>query len=138
MEIIVDLPLLETLLDAHSDALGLDLVAYRNHCCRMTNICLALQAGSVSASEKTQIAAAFHDIGIWTHRTFDYLEPSAMLAREYLNQSGRADWADEVSAMITEHHKVTHYQGSSLVEAFRRADLADVSLGMLRFGLPSD
>ncbi|WP_239990656.1 MULTISPECIES: hypothetical protein [unclassified Pseudomonas] len=33
-----------------------------------------------------QIAAAFHDLGIWTHGTLDYLAPSRMLARASARQ----------------------------------------------------
>ena len=36
------------------------------------------------------IAAAFHDIGIWTAGTFDYLEPSVRVAAAYLTGTGRA------------------------------------------------
>jgi len=40
--------------------------------------------------------------------------------------------------MIGEHHKLRHYrnQPSGLVEAFRQADLVDVSHGLFAFGLP--
>ena len=39
--------------------------------------------------------------------------------------------------MIVEHHKLTPYRNNPgwLVEPFRRADLVDVSRGVLRFGL---
>lgn len=136
-EILTELPLLETLLDAHSEAIGLDLIAYRNHCCRVVNLCMALYGDDPDALEKAQIAAAFHDIGIWTHKTFDYLAPSSELALQYLRQSGRGGWSDEVAAMVTEHHKITAAPGK-LVDAFRRADLVDVSLGLLRAGLPAN
>ena len=41
--------------------------------------------------------------------------------------------------MILNHHKVTRYRNNAgpLVEAFRKADWVDVSLGALRFGLPA-
>ena len=43
----------------------------------------------------------------------------------------------EVTAMIQEHHKLTAYRGDPawLVEPFRRADLVDVSRGVVRYGL---
>ena len=39
--------------------------------------------------------------------------------------------------MIREHHKLTRYRGETdrFVEAFRRADWVDVSMGLRRFGL---
>jgi hypothetical protein len=133
--VLTDLPLLEGLLDAHAEAIGLDLPAYRNHCFRVVNLCLAVHGDDPPSRDKAQVAAAFHDLGIWTHRTFDYLAPSAELARQYLRQSGREAWQDEVVAMITEHHKLRPAAGD-LVDAFRRADWMDVSLGLLQARLP--
>lgn len=84
------------------------------------------------------VAAVFHDLAIWTHGTIDYLRPSAPLAREWLQDGGHADWADEIDAMIDLHHRFRPWTtpGGELVEAFRKADLVDVSLGRVRFGLP--
>ena len=41
--------------------------------------------------------------------------------------------------MVEMHHKLTPYRGehAAIVEAFRRADLVDVTFGLVRFGLPS-
>jgi hypothetical protein len=88
--------------------------------------------------EKIAVAAVFHDLGIWTNKTFDYLAPSVALAREHLATRGMADWIPEIEAMIVEHHKVTPSRANpqSLVESFRRADWIDVSRGLRRFGLP--
>ncbi len=46
------------------------------------------------------VAAVFHDLGIWTNGTFDYLAPSIALARDYLVASAREDWTDEIEEMI--------------------------------------
>ena len=50
------------------------------------------------------------------------------------------DWSAEITAMIREHHKIRSYrqEPSALVEALREADWVDVSLGLLRAGLPRD
>jgi hypothetical protein len=129
---------LDQLLDDHAAEIGGDLAGYRNHAYRVANICLALSAGDADAREKIAIAVAFHDMGIWTDRTFDYIEPSVRLAEAYLRRIDRAAWSAEIAAMIREHHKVTPYRGNAgvLVEPFRRADWADVSFGVLRAGLP--
>ncbi|MNK78132.1 hypothetical protein D3C87_977510 [compost metagenome] len=60
------------------------------------------------------------------------------LAVDYLETRQRPELIDEVSALILEHHKVRPYRfaNATTVEAFRRADLIDVSLGLVRFGLP--
>ncbi|HZR34645.1 MAG TPA: HD domain-containing protein [Nevskia sp.] len=130
--------LLDELLERHREALGADFTAYRNHCCRVVNFCAALAPGAAEALRKAAIAAAFHDLGIWTDRTFDYLPPSERLAEAYLRGAGLAEWSAEVTAMIGQHHKLTAYrrEPAALVEAFRKADLVDVSMGLVRHGLP--
>ncbi len=130
--------LLDRVLDAHAAELGADFHAYRNHTYRVVNFCAALAPCSDAALEKVALAAAFHDLGIWTARTFDYLAPSIDLACTHLACSGHADWRDNIAGMIREHHKIRSYRGaaSELIEPFRRADWIDVSLGALSFGLP--
>ena len=100
-------PTVEEVLDHHGSELGDDLIAYRNHVYRVVNLCLALVGDRPVELEKIAVAAAFHDIGIWTHNTFDYIAPSVAIAREHLAARGRADWIPEIEAMIVNHHKVT-------------------------------
>jgi hypothetical protein len=131
--------LLDELLQRHAPALGNDFAAYRNHTYRVINFCSALSTDDPVPLEKMAIAAAFHDLGIWTDETFDYLPPSERLAQAYLAKSGKSEWAPEISAMIHEHHKITRYTAANpnwLVEAFRRGNLVDVSRGIFTFDLP--
>jgi hypothetical protein len=132
-----DAPLLTTILELHRAALGADFAAYRNHCLRVIAM---TPAPSTDDAAKVQIAAAFHDLGIWTHRIFDYLEPSAALARDWLAAHDLLAWSDEIAAMILWHHRLRPAPGpaSALVENFRRADWCDVLLGWPRFGIPRD
>ena len=127
----------DDVLDAHRDALGRDYEAYRHHVYRVANLCIAQLSRADDDVEKASIAAVFHDLGIWTDRTFDYLEPSVRLAHDYLTRRGRADWIAEVTAAIRQHHKLSRYDGphARLVEAFRRADWIDVTLGLRAHGL---
>jgi hypothetical protein len=136
--VLTSVTLLDELLQHHASALGNDYTAYRNHTYRVINFCSALSSDDPVSLEKVAIAAAFHDMGIWTDKTFDYLPPSERLAQAYLVKRGKAEWASEIGAMIHEHHKITRYRPNpnSLVEAFRRADLVDVSRGIFAFGLP--
>jgi len=136
--LLTSLPTVEEVLDDHAPELGHDLTAYRNHVYRVVNLCLAIAADNRVELEKITVAAVFHDLGIWTNHTFDYIAPSVALAREHLAARGMADWIPEIEAMIVNHHKVTpsHANPQSLVESFRRADWIDVSLGLRRFGLP--
>jgi hypothetical protein len=128
---------LDTILQGHATALGHDFTAYRNHAYRVANFCLALAPDRAMRVDMVAIAAAFHDLGIWTAGTFDYLRPSVTLAKSYVHHAGRSDWAEELEAMIVEHHKLTPYRNNPhwLVEPFRRADVVDLSRGLVRFGL---
>jgi hypothetical protein len=124
------------MLDAHVTALGEDFVAYRNHVYRVINLCAAI-AGRREV-EKIAVAAAFHDLAIWTDRTFDYIAPSIALAQRYLAAGAHEDWSADVERMIGNHHKITASAShpDSPVEAFRRADWIDVTRGLRTFGVP--
>lgn len=115
---------------------GVDHDKYKNHVYRVFLNCLLIDREK-SNEEKYAIAAVFHDIGIWTDHTIDYLEPSIGQARTYLAETGRQDWTDEITLMIYWHHKMRPYKGkhNNTVESFRKADWIDVSLGLLNFGV---
>lgn len=135
--LLTEIATLDEVLSAHASELGRDFEGYRNHTYRVVNLCVALSPAAAAQPEKVAVAAAFHDLGIWTDGTFDYLEPSIQLAKAHLAHVGKTEWEPEVTQMIREHHKITTYRGGSseLVEPFRRADWVDVSRGLLRFGL---
>jgi len=135
---LTNLPTVERVLGDHASVLGHDRIAYRNHVYRVANLCLAVAGDNPVELEKLAVAAVFHDLGIWTNHTFDYIPPSVVLAREHLTSRGLTDWIPEVEAMIVNHHKITSPRADpkSLVESFRRADWIDVSRGLRRFGLP--
>src|SRR5262245_26158544 len=135
--LITSFPTVEEVLEEHASQLGHDLTAYRNHVYRVVNLCLAIAGDRPVELEKIAVAAVFHDLGIWTNKTFDYIAPSVAVAREHLAARGIADWIPEIEAMIVNHHKITASRPDppSLVEAFRRADWIDVSRGLRRFGL---
>lgn len=128
---------LDALLQAHAAQLGDDFTLYRNHCYRVANLCVAQSSPDAQQLERIAIAAAFHDLGIWTEGTFDYLQPSAALASAYLAGAGKAEWVPEITEMILQHHKISRYRGNPewLVEPFRRADWVDVTRGLLSLGL---
>src|SRR5215467_11916971 len=136
--LLTSLPTVEEVLDDHASELGHDFIAYRNHVYRVANLCLAIVGDSGVELEKIAVAAVFHDLGIWTDKTFDYIAPSIALAREYLVARAREDWITDISAMIADHHKITPSMANphSLVEPFRQADWIDVTGGLRRFGIP--
>lgn len=128
--------IIDGLLDEYKDHLKNDLVKYRNHVYRVYHLCLLIDSDSQN-NEKYAIAAVFHDLGIWTHNTFDYLNPSVQLVKQWLEKEKKPGWFSEISLMIDNHHKLSRYTGEYVqtVETFRKADWIDVSLRLLRFGL---
>jgi hypothetical protein len=134
--VLTEIAELDDVLDAHAPALGGDFSGYRNHAYRVMNLCLALSPSG--DRKKIALTAAFHDLGIWTAATFDYIPPSVELASTHLAASGQSRWAPEIETTIRHHHKLTRYRPDPewLVEPFRKADLIDVSRGLVTFGLP--
>ena len=130
-------PTIDEVLTNHASDLRHDFTGYRNHVYRVVNLCAAI-VGDRREIQKVAVAAAFHDLGIWTNQTFDYIPPSLALAREYLAARGQTDWIAEIERMIADHHKITPSTASprSLVEPFRRADWIDVTRGLRTFGVP--
>ncbi len=138
MRIELSLPLVDEILEDWRSLIGDEYMAYRNHIYRMLHFCFALQDCSAEDKEKLMIAACFHDLGIWIDDTVDYIPPSIPPAMSYLEKHGHHAWNDDIRLMISEHHKLTAYDNPKrpLVELFRRGDLVDFSLGLVRFGLP--
>jgi hypothetical protein len=140
MQVERDLKLVDEILGSFKSIIGSDFNAYRNHVYRVINLCYSLGDFSANDKEKIQIAACFHDIGIWTAGSLDYLPPSEAEASRYLAEKGKGEWVAEVTEMIEMHHRVRPCSDSpfALVEPFRRADIADFSLGIVPMGLSKD
>jgi hypothetical protein len=126
--------IIEKVLEENKNFLKSDYDKYKNHVYRVFHLCLKIDRQTEN-TDKYAIAAAFHDLGIWTHQTFDYLEPSINQAREYLDRIRKPEWKDEIACMIDMHHKWSRYSGQNekTVEAFRRADWIDVTWGIINF-----
>lgn len=137
MAIEESIPLLELILGQWKGRIGKDYLAYKNHVYRMVHFCFAIHPCNEEERQKIIIAGCFHDIGIWSDGTVDYLPPSVAQAKAYLTQNHLEAWSAEIELMIDMHHKLKKYKDDRypLVEAFRKADLVDVSLGMVKFGL---
>ena len=141
-EVLRDLPLAEEILEsnryrAHGDDAGYD--AYKAHVYRVVNFARALAPSATDSDDKLAVAAAFHDLAAFD--TLDYLAPSIVAQDAWLKQTGRDAWSDELALIVAEHHRLSGYAATRpyapLVEAVRRADLVDVSQGLIRFGIPS-
>jgi HD domain len=127
--------IIDDILQKFKTVMGPHYDRYKNHVYRVFLNCLLID-NEKNNEEKYSIAAAFHDIGIWTNHTFDYLDPSVEQAKIYLTETGRPEWIEEVSLMINWHHKISEYRGvhEKIVESFRKADWIDFSLGLRTFG----
>lgn len=126
---------IETLLLSFQPGMGKDYEKYRNHVYRVFLNCGLIDPDN-KHQEKYAIVAVFHDIGIWTDHTIDYLDPSIVQLNQYLAATGRQEWIEECSRMIQWHHKTNTYNGpyAQTVETFRKADWIDVSLGLITYG----
>ncbi|MEV0298639.1 hypothetical protein [Nocardia sp. NPDC050710] len=133
------------ILEDWGSALGADHRGYLNHAIRVVQVAdlLHLRAGGGEAELPSGrlefiVAAAFHDLGIWSDGTWDYLPPSIERARQWLTESGHEDRIPLVTTMIDDHHKLRPAgEPLSPIELFRKADTVDFSSGVLRFGIPS-
>jgi hypothetical protein len=117
-------------------ALGEDRAAYRGHAYRVFNFARAILA-SGARDDVLAVTSAFHDLGIWSDRTFDYLAPSIARADAYLRERRPDLPAELVAAAIDNHHKLRKVERDEggVVEAFRLADRVDLSRGLWRAGL---
>lgn len=137
MRILEQHEIIEAVLEPWSAALGPARVAYRGHVYRVLNAARWL-LGTERHDALLAVAGAFHDLGIWSDATFDYLPPSARRAEQYAHEHGEIDPA-LVATIIEQHHRLRRYVEAApladVVEAFRRADLVDLSRGLLSAGL---
>ena len=136
MNVHESIPLIDNTLGEFAQTIGRDLAGYRNHVYRMVNFAYAFGEFDEEAQKKIAIAGCFHDFGIWPSRTLDYLEPSAARAGKYLAENGMENWQIQIGEMIRQHHKLSNYKSDPMVEAFRKGDLVDFSLGIIKCGLP--
>ncbi|KAJ3322116.1 hypothetical protein HDV06_003567 [Boothiomyces sp. JEL0866] len=130
--------LLDSILNEYSSVIGADFAGYKSHCYRIYNL-FHLYSVPANATEEKQlaIATAFHDIGLWTKNTVDYIDPSVEESKLYLKKHPDllpSAYHDIVFAMIDNHHKIFEYKENAQVEAFRKADWADATLGFRTFG----
>lgn len=127
---------IDAILAPWREQIGSDYLAYRNHVVRMATCCLWLKPCSAEQQRLIEVAACFHDIGLWTANTLDYLPPSLPPAEAYLAEHGLSDAYPIVREMILMHHSLRALPAADpLVELFRQGDWVDFSRGLVRFGL---
>lgn len=111
----------------------MDFPCYRNHVYRVYYLCLHFAKGDPEPA--VSVAAAFHDLGIWTDKTWDYLPPSIRAAEDWIDAQLAEAQRETIKQIIDYHHLRGRYTGpfAEWVEPFRKADWLDLSFG-LRYG----
>ncbi|GAB5404680.1 MAG: HD domain-containing protein [Aureliella sp.] len=138
IEIKLDRPRIDGILESYSDVIGDDLPGYRNHVYRVTTYAMHFLDYVEEHEPVVETALAYHDIGLWTDRELAYLEPSETVAAA---DNAKHQWGldpDLLQGIIHWHHKVFRYKGpqETVVEACRKADWIDASKGLVRKGMP--
>jgi len=138
-----DSKLLDGHLEKYKEQFGNDYEGYRNHCLRVLSFAVQHLKDTGYSQQKVEkaipvmeLAVAYHDIGLWTDAKLDYLERSA--ARMEMDTTNVSAHEREVAKQaILQHHKLTTWAGSDadIVNAIRKADWTDASLGIFTGGL---
>jgi hypothetical protein len=142
-------PVLDDELFGLASTLRPDFKAYRNHCLRVATFTKYFLPEFVeeeipNAMELVSMALAYHDLGLWSDNALAYLEPSLARMEAALLPEGNYS-SKEMAIMkeiILQHHKVTDFHSDlglaadALVNAVRKADWADATMGVVRFGMP--
>jgi hypothetical protein len=116
-----------------------------------------LEEGAVPAHAMNvmALALAYHDIGLWTDGALNYLAPSVSVMNKDMENQLEEEESDgplppfsdadleTARAIILEHHKFRHWDkpaesvvDSALVNAVRRGDWADATMGFVKSGMP--
>jgi len=120
------------LFNVHAAVFGTDLPVYRGHVHRVIGLVGAQCDVRDALARPLGVAAFFHDAGIWFDNTWNYLPSSIRRATAALDAEDQRQ-AGLVSALIAEHHRLRPaHSADPLVEAFRRADLTDLTASALR------
>jgi len=136
-----EIDLLDKILEPWKKSIGDDFQAYKNHVLRILNYCFYLTTPDKEEKEILIIAAAFHNLGIWSGGKLnpDYIPQSIIDAEIYLQQYKMFDHIDDICFIIENHNKIRSieiFPSRFLAEMFRQANLIDLSVGFLKFGVP--
>lgn len=126
---------IKTILKGFEQPLDSEFSAYHNHCQRVYYYAKTILL--MKENHKLAVASAFHDLDIWVSDHMDYLHGSADLAVSYIESNNLGFLPEEMKFIIQNHHKLRSIKGNIEAEAFRKADLIDLTSGLIRFNIPS-
>jgi hypothetical protein len=136
-------PIIDEYLAKYADVIGDDMTAYKGHLLRVESYAYHFlgQGASVDTETRRAVSAAlaYHDIALWTDLTLAYLEPSRDRAARDLKASFNAEQLELIENIIYWHHKITPFEGphADIVNAVRKADWVDATMGTVHFGMPT-
>ena len=130
-------PWVEELLACYESLIGKDFPGYRNHVYRTITYAMHFLDNETEFEQLVETAFVYHDIGLWTDHELAYLEPSEAVA---LRDNEKYEWGlnpEMLRNAIHWHHNILPYKGPSqhVVEACRKTDWVDASMGVLKKGL---
>ena len=130
-------PTVERFLPHIAAEVGPDFTAYRNHIYRVLSYATHFLGDEPREREHIAFALVFHDVGIWTDHELAYLEPSEAAAERVRAQHAPHLDPTLVANIIHWHHKLLSFAGpdAHIVNAARKADWIDASMGMVRHGV---
>eukprot|EP00537_Pseudo-nitzschia_pungens_P014402 CAMPEP_0172388096 /NCGR_PEP_ID=MMETSP1061-20121228/5259_1 /TAXON_ID=37318 /ORGANISM="Pseudo-nitzschia pungens, Strain cf. pungens" /LENGTH=237 /DNA_ID=CAMNT_0013117905 /DNA_START=88 /DNA_END=801 /DNA_ORIENTATION=- len=128
--------------------IGQDLGSYRNHCLRVLTFTRFFlpDLDEESLSDVMDLSATvipYLHIGLWTGESFNFLESSEEKLEKSLGDTFPEIEMEIMRAIVLQQYKTSDYTGlrsqtgNALVNAVRKANWVDTTMGLIRFNLPS-
>eukprot|EP01006_Ploeotia_vitrea_P055791 TRINITY_DN68032_c0_g1_i1.p1 TRINITY_DN68032_c0_g1~~TRINITY_DN68032_c0_g1_i1.p1 ORF type:complete len:214 (+),score=31.46 TRINITY_DN68032_c0_g1_i1:38-679(+) len=130
--------ILDKHLTKYQDVIGKDYEGYKGHLYRVLSYTMHYLGGDNKYRNIIEVALVYHDLGLWTDHTMAYLEPSTALAQKEMAGEYSAEELQLLDNLIMYHHKITPWHGphEDVVNAFRKADWIDATMGVVAHGMP--
>lgn len=133
-----EIPEVESILIDYKDVIGTDYEGYRGHIYRVLSYSMHYLKNNETYLDVIAAALVYHDIGLWTDRQLDYLEPGCKHAKDRFKGVYDENKLHLLDDIIYYHHKLTPFVGDheDIVNAVRKSDMIDFSLGLVNYGMP--
>lgn len=139
IKVITNSEYVEDLLNRYKTEIGSDYDGYRGHIYRVLTYSMHFIGGDERYLPVIAAALVYHDIGLWTDKQLDYLEPGCKRAAEEFAGRYSEEELQLLNDIIYWHHKVTPFEGphADVVNAVRKADWIDATKGIVNQRMPS-
>lgn len=138
--------IVESHLSKHKGIIGDDYNGYRGHIYRVLSYTLYKLQGKDDKRQREliEVALVYHDIGLWSDKDLNYLEPSIEFMKKNIGNKYDEREVNLMTDIIRYHHKFTSFDINSMnkdaiyvdtVNAVRESDLTDFSLGIVTNGV---